>query len=64
MLLGLINDDDKINDDENVNVNLPSGRHEGDVVALLSEAKASVVATDAPSASASSLTSTLKTKFL
>ena len=34
-----------------------SGRKEGDVVALLSEAKASVVATDAPFASALSLTS-------
>ena len=40
---------------DNVNVNQPSARQEGDVVALLSEAKASAVATDAPSASASSL---------
>ena len=40
---------------DNDNVNQPSVRQEGDVVALLSEAKASAVATDAPSASASSL---------
>ena len=39
----------------NDNDNQPSARQEGDVVALLSEAKASAVATDAPSASASSL---------
>ena len=48
---------------ENDNVNQPSGRQEGDVVALLSEAKASAVATDAPSASASSLTSSLEEKL-
>ena len=47
----------QINADVNDNVNQPSGRQEGDVVALLSEAKASAVATDAPSASASSSTS-------
>ena len=40
---------------DNDNVNQPSVRQEGDVVALLSEAKASAVATDAPSASASAL---------
>ena len=44
-----------VNDDVNVNDNQPSGSQEGDVVALLSEAKASAVATDAPSASASAL---------
>ena len=45
----------QINNDANVNDNQPSGSQEGDVVALLSEAKASAVATDAPSASASAL---------
>ena len=45
-----------VNDDVNVNDNQPSGSQEGDVVALLSEAKASAVATDASSASASALT--------
>ena len=42
--------------DDNDGDNQPSGNQEGDVVALLSEAKASAVATDAPSASASALT--------
>ena len=48
-----------VNDDVNVNDNQPSGSQEGDVVALLSEAKASAVATDAPSASASALSLSL-----
>ena len=49
-----------VNDDVNVNDNQPSGSQEGDVVALLSEAKASAVATDAPSASASALSLSLR----
>ena len=48
-----------INVNADVNDNQPSGSQEGDVVALLSEAKASAVATDAPSASASALSLSL-----
>ena len=50
----------QINNDANVNDNQPSGSQEGDVIALLSEAKASAVATDAPSASASALSLSLR----
>ena len=39
--------DEVTNDDDNDGDNQPSGNQEGDVVALLSEAKASAVATDA-----------------
>ena len=48
--------DEVTNDDDNDGDNQPSGNQEGDVVTLLSEAKASAVATDASSASASALT--------